>query len=218
MANLNLTTETNDVYINTNKVFTEGMQNIQSQEAATNDAMRKLLETNNLSKEEYERLWQDAYEKACILIDYKVRMGGMLFSIKPAKGNHKDNAPARSIITRKQVYEALGLTRKQSDNYQELAKNPIAVEIAKKNALKEKEIPTVYCVLKVISSVKIKGAPPDRRLNCTDFKGGDIAEFVKRLESKKERDYFICIKVKYKELSDRIKKLSEDNSVLSVGK
>ena len=136
-----------------NKVAPATAEEIKAQETALNQILAN-LKSKSISKEEHERLWAEAYQKAVSLLDYKIKMGKELAEIKAASGQRTDLAPVGSKVSKKALYEALDLTRKQSDDYQLLAKNPEAVEQAKLEAKENKCLPTVYFVKKIINRPK----------------------------------------------------------------
>lgn len=133
-----------------NAIAASPAETIKAQEAALNQIL-DLLKSRNISKEEHERLWADGYERAVSLLDYKVGMGRLIAETPEGKkGRKRKNTPVGSELSKKEVYEALGLTTKQSDDYQLIAKKPEAVELAKEEAKKNKCLPTVYLVKKSI--------------------------------------------------------------------
>jgi len=140
-----------------NEKLTGMVQEAAAQESALNQVL-ELLKSKNISKKEHDRLWAEAYEKAVSLLDYKIKMGRELLDIEPAKGQRSDLAPVGSKVNKKALYEALGLTRKQSDDYQFIANNSKAVELAKLKAKKNKCLPTVYLVKKLIKAAKESAA------------------------------------------------------------
>ena len=131
-----------------------------AQEAALNEVM-ELLKFKNITKEEHERLWSDAYEKAICLLDYKVKMGKLIAETESASGKRTDLAPHGSKVSKQDIYKALGLTKKQANNYQLIAKNPEAVEKAKIEAIEKKDLPSVYRVLKLIRKTEEAQKPSD---------------------------------------------------------
>jgi len=126
---------------------------VAAQEAKLNEVL-ELLKSKSISKTEYETLWNNAYEKAIELLDYKVKMGKLIADTKSASGKRSDLAPVGGEVSKEEIFLALGLTKKQAENYQLIAKNPSAVETAKIEAIKDKEIPTVYRIIKLIKQSK----------------------------------------------------------------
>jgi len=125
------------------------------QKKALNETLA-LLSSRNLSKEEHEKLWTEAYDKAVALLDYRVKMGKLILETEGAQGQRSDLACEQSKVkmSKEDVYTELGLSRTQSDDYQKIAKNPSAVEKAKVEARKEKCLPTVYLVKKLIAETE----------------------------------------------------------------
>jgi len=131
----------------------EMVQAVATQETALSRSL-ELLKSKNLSKEEHQKLWEEAYDRAVCLLDYKIKMGKLIAETESVKGKRKDLAPVGSKVSKTDIYEALDLTRKQSDDYQLISKYPEAVEKAKAAAQEDKNVPTVYLVKKFINSAK----------------------------------------------------------------
>jgi len=129
-------------------------ETIKASETALNQILES-LKSKNISKEEHDRLWAEAYETAISLLDYKIKMGREIAEIAPASGQRTDLVPVgKEVISKKAFYERLGLTQKQAADYQIVAGNPAAVELAKLEAKKNKCLPTVYLVKKLIKAAK----------------------------------------------------------------
>ena len=126
------------------------VQNVAAQASALNQVL-DLLKSKNISKEEHEKLWTEAYERAVALLDYKIKMGELIAETPEGKKGPKQNyVPVGNELSKKDVYEALGLTHKQAADYQLLVKNLKAVKQAKLEAKENKCLPTVYQVKKII--------------------------------------------------------------------
>ncbi len=149
----------NDGILNNGSTVTESTEiniaEIQSKEASLNEVL-ELLKSKNLSKEEHDRLWQEAYEKSFELLEYKIMMGKVILDTESASGQRSDLVGATCKVSKKDVYEALGLTKSQADDYQLLAKHPDSVTEAEKWASENKEVITTYRVLTFIKKDKEK--------------------------------------------------------------
>jgi hypothetical protein len=75
---------------------------INAQETALNEVL-ELLKPKNLSKEEHENLWKDAYEKAVCLLDYKVKMGKLIAETESASGQRTDLVPHGNKVSKKPI-------------------------------------------------------------------------------------------------------------------
>jgi hypothetical protein len=156
-----------------------GMNPVEAQalETAVNEAAI-LLKSRNLSKEEYEKIWQETYAKSQELLNYKIRMGKAILEIDPACGQRTDLLHHGNKVSKKDVYEALGLTARQAADYQTIAKNPTAVDRAKQWASENKELITAYRVLDFIKKDKEETISEDDSKSTTSSKAKVIAEKI----------------------------------------
>jgi hypothetical protein len=88
---------------------------------------KAFLESKGLSKEELERLQEEAdekkfFEKSFALVQYQIRIGDVLNEVD-GRGARTDLYPDRKEVTKEGVGKALGLSNKQISNYTKMASN-----------------------------------------------------------------------------------------------
>jgi len=149
-------------------------------------AARQLIRSKAIDTDEYRSLVQRGQEQAEVVLEAKIRLGAMLAELPKGAGNQytkkvlcsspEQSTPAaedppgglpegeaagnEQHTTRQEVYDSLGLSRKEAALYQKMAENPDAVEKAKAIARENNDLVTASLVEAVIRREnKTEGTP-----------------------------------------------------------
>lgn len=94
-----------------------------------------------LAREVYQQKLSEAQDIADAVLDAEVKMGQLTAAIPKAK-NQYESATDNVVHSKKQSLEEIGITEKQKQRFETLAKHPEAVEMAKESAREDGRIVT----------------------------------------------------------------------------
>lgn len=111
-----------------------------------------------LAKEVHEQKLREAQAIAEAVLDAEVRIGELTAAMPKASGGqpfHQDSTMDTAVqSTKKQALEEIGLTEKQANRFETLAKHPEVVEQAKADARSRNDIVNRSNVLKAIAETR----------------------------------------------------------------
>lgn len=124
----------------------------------------RAIEKAGLAKEVHEQKLKEAQEISEAVLDAEVRLGELTDAIPTASGERTDLQPMDSGVQRlkpkSEVLSELGISEKQKQRYEQMAKHPEAVETAKADARERGDIVTRQAVFDIIRKEKeVEDAP-----------------------------------------------------------
>jgi transcriptional regulator with XRE-family HTH domain len=198
--------------MNNTKVATQSDAQI-----SVSDAIATFLTEEAVSKDEHSNLNAKVSTASSALLEYAIKVGNALLKVPSAQGKRSDLASIEAKygakFSRQDVAEALGLTKGQWDKYLKVARNPDAVEKAKKWAAQENGIVTVNKVLSFIPKDSNEStATNSKRMKWLDYTdGSNVQETIATLKGKsKDKSVYICIEVTSDDAQSVIEKLIAD--------
>lgn len=112
----------------------------------------------NLAREVYEQKLQEAQEIAQITLEAGQKMGELLLQIETAQGRRSDlgtSVPGgKEVKTKAQITEAMGISPKQVNQYQQMALNPEAIKMAVQAAIERGDVVSKAEVMRQIRELK----------------------------------------------------------------
>lgn len=121
----------------------------------------RAIDKVGLAKEVHEQKLQEAQEIADAVLDAEVKIGELTSRMETSQGQRTDIKPTDSTVpkSKAQQLEQIGITEKQKQRFETLAKHPETVEKAKEEARAEGRIVTRADVLNRIVVPKKKLNP-----------------------------------------------------------
>lgn len=112
----------------------------------------------NLAREVYEQKLQEAQEIAQITLEAGQKMGELLLQIQATPGYRTDLATSSpgggEVKTKSQITEAMGISRKQVEQYQQMALNPEAIKMAVQAAIERGDVVSKAEVMRQIRELR----------------------------------------------------------------
>lgn len=112
----------------------------------------------NLAREVYEQKLQEAQEIAQITLEAGQKMGELLLQIETAQGRRSDlgtSVPGgKEVKTKAQITEAMGISPKQVNQYQQMALHPEAIEAAVQAAIERGDVVSKAEVMRQIRELR----------------------------------------------------------------
>ena len=183
--------KTNDIMILKSEVPTTAQELVPYILDKTNlvNAIKVLIKSGKLTQDKLNNYLAKGQEQAGLVLDAKAALGNIIASTPKGIPGVKPGLRSSTEHNKKTVFTGLGLSRKQSDNYQLMAQNQKAVEKAKTTAQEKREFPSETSVMKIIkqendktklffpdqmglgkAKVNLGKKPPTVRLmDCVDF-------------------------------------------------
>ena len=107
----------------------------------------------HLAKEVYEQKLAEAQEIGQITVEAAQKMGELLLQIQTAQGKRTD-LTLSGARTKSQRLEEMGMTRQLSNEYEQMAQNPDAVQTAIQKAIENGDVVSRSQVMKEIRALK----------------------------------------------------------------
>lgn len=108
-----------------------------------------------LAREVYQQKLSEAQDIADAVLDAEVRMGQLTAAIPKAQGKRTDLEPMDTVVPKSEQLEEIGITEKQKQRFETLAKHPEVVEQVKAKAREEGSIVTRQDVFREIKKPHI---------------------------------------------------------------
>ena len=116
----------------------------------------RAIEKVGLAKEVHQQKLHEAQEIAEAVLDAEVKIGELVASVPKATPNnnpfHQNDTDVELVKPKSEIIKNAGLTQKQSERFQTLAKHPEAVEIAKATARENGDVVSRQSVMRIIAA------------------------------------------------------------------
>lgn len=161
----------------------------------------RAIEKVGLAKEVHEQKLAEAQEIAEAVLDAEVKLGELTAKMETAAGTRSDLKPKDTAVPKSAQLEKIGITEKQKQRYEKLAKHPKAVESAKEIAREEGRVVSRQDVLDlIIEPSEPKRPSPQEFIRQTEKQHEDFLERKKKgvvsiedARADKEREGLIAI-------------------------
>lgn len=117
----------------------------------------RAIQKVSLAREVYEQKLAEAQEIGEITVEAAQRMGELLLQIQKQTGNQYTSAFSRDdekAKTKTEITSEMGMTKDQVSQYQQMAQNPEAVQVAIQKAIDNGDVVSRSQVMKEIRAVK----------------------------------------------------------------
>ena len=150
-------------------------------------AQIRAIKKVNLAREVYEQKLAEAQEIGDLTVEAAQKMGELLLQIQKQQGQRTDlTSPTKAEKSKTEITKEMGMTSQQVSQYQQMAQNPQAVEIAKQKARENDDIVSRSQVMKEIAEEKKRAKAledENRRLReAVSLTGSENAILKKKLE------------------------------------
>lgn len=117
----------------------------------------------HLAKEVYEQKLAEAQEIGRITVEAAQKMGELLLTIQKQQGKRTD-LTSSELRTKSDHLSEMGISRQRSNEYEQMAQNPEAVQAAIAKAIENGDVVSRNQVMKEIRAIKAEIAEKDRQI------------------------------------------------------
>lgn len=191
-------------------------------------AQIRAIKKVHLAKEVYEQKLAEAQEIGKITVEAAQKMGELLLQIQTAQGRRTDLTSSDGR-TKSQQLEEIGVSRQRSNEYEQMAQNPEAVQAAIQKAIYNGDVVSRSQVMKEIRAIKEELEAERRRREEAESRPPEIKEVVPpdyealkaRVESQSKEgrrltDEYHALQTENTEQKARIKQLEEREGIKAM--
>lgn len=186
-------------------------------------AQIRAIKKVSLAKEVYEQKLAEAQEIGQITVEAAQKMGELLLTIQKHQGQRNDLTSSEVRTKSEQLHE-IGITRQRSNEYEQMAQNPEAVQMAIQKAIENGDVVSRTQVMKEISALKAElrkaqEKEPEIRTVTKEVYPSDYDDLKQkaRLSDAHEKD-FQDMRNRYEQMTEKWKKSEREKDALIAEK